>query len=211
MKLQIAGCRLQIGLRIGLQIGTRTGLQIGTRTGWRTGLQIGLVAGVVGAALTTSVLRAETIDRVLAVVAGQLITLTDVTAARDLRLQTSDGAADPVRGVLTKLIDRELILAEVDRYAPPEPTADAVDREVERVRARFPSQEALDAALARSGIDEKHLRETLRQDLRMRAYLDQRFTAASDRRQALVDEWMAGLRRRADVIDLYVTPPPSPR
>ena len=198
MKLQIAGCRLQIGLQIGTRIGLRTGL--------RTGLQIGLVAGVVGAALTTSVLRAETIDRVLAVVAGQLITLTDVTAARELRLQTSDGAADPVRGVLTKLIDRELILAEVDRYAPPEPTAEAVDREVERVRSGFPSQEALDAALARSGIDEKHLRETLRQDLRMRAYLDQRFTAASDRRQALVDEWMTGLRRRADVIDLYVSP-----
>jgi len=106
--------------------------------------------------------------------------------------------------VLSKLIDRELILSEVDRYAPPEPTAEAVDREVQRVLARFPSQEALDAALARSGIDEKHLRETLRQDLRMRAYLDQRFTAATDRRQALLDDWMAGLRRRGDVIDLYL-------
>jgi hypothetical protein len=134
-----------------------------------------------------------------------LITLTDVTAALNLRLQTSDGAADPVRAVLTKLIDRELILTEVDRYAPPEPMAEAVDREVERVRARFPSQDALDAALAGSGIDEKHLRETLRQDLRVRAYLDQRFTAASDRREALVNDWMAGLRRRGDVIDLYVT------
>ena len=148
--------------------------------------------------------RAETIDRVLAVVAGQLITLTDVTAALDLRLQATEGAADPVRAVLSKLIDRELILTEVDRYAPPEPTADAVDREVQRVLARFPSQDALDAALARSGIDEKHLRETLRQDLRMRAYLDQRFTAASDRRQALLDDWMSGLRRRGDVIDLYL-------
>jgi hypothetical protein len=164
------------------------------------------VMGVALLAVTLAAVvpRAETIDRVLAVVAGQLITLTDVTAALDLRLQASDGAADPVRAVLSKLIDRELILTEVDRYAPPEPTADAVDREVQRVRARFPSQDALDAALARSGIDEKHLRETLRQDLRMRAYLDQRFTAASDRRQALLDDWMAGLRRRGDVIDLYL-------
>ena len=148
--------------------------------------------------------RAEVIDRVLAVVAGQLITLTDVTAAIDLRLQTTDGAPDPARAVLTKLIDRELVLAEVDRYAPPEPTAAAVDREVQRVRARFVSQEALDAALARSGIDDKHLRETLRQDLRMRAYLDQRFTAASDRRQAHLADWMTGLRRRGEVIDLYL-------
>lgn len=167
-------------------------------------LQIGMGIALMGALCLTGAARAETIDRVLAVVAGQLITLSDVTAARDLGLQSSDGAADPVRAVLTKLIDRELMLAEVDRYAPPEPTSEAVDREVQRVRARFPSQAAFDAALARSGIDEKHLRETLRQDLRMRAYLDQRFVAAADRRSALVDEWMTGLRRRGDVIDLYL-------
>jgi hypothetical protein len=97
------------------------------------------------------------------------------------------------------------VLAEVDRYAPAEPTAEAVDRQVQVVRQRFPSAAAFDAALARSGIDEKHLRETLRQDLRVRAYLDQRFTAASDRRQALVDDWMACLRRRGDGIDLYTS------
>lgn len=149
-------------------------------------------------------LRADTIDRVLAVVAGQLITLSDVTAARELGLQTADSAADPVRAILTKLIDRELVLAEVDRYAPPEPEALAVDREVERVRARFPSVDAYESTLARSGIDEKHVRETLRQDLRIAAYITQRFTSAGDRRQQLIDEWMAGLRRRGDVIDLYL-------
>jgi hypothetical protein len=166
--------------------------------GWR-------LAGFVVFALMASSLRADTIDRVLAVVAGQLITLTDVTAARDLGLQTADDAADPIRAILTKLIDRELILAEVDRYAPPEPGAEAVDREVARVRARFPSVEAFEATLQRSGIDEKHLRETVRQDLRVEAYLNQRFTSAGDRRQQSIDEWMAGLRRRGDVIDLYLT------
>jgi parvulin-like peptidyl-prolyl isomerase len=165
------------------------------------GLLIAVLVAVV--AMTRSV-RAETIDRVLAVVAGQIITLSDVTAARDLRLETTDGAADPTRAVLSKLIDRELILAEVDRYAPPEPTTEAVDREVARVRARFASAEALDAALARSGIDEQHLRETLRQTLRIRAYMEQRFTGTDERRQALVNDWIAGLRRRGDVIDLYL-------
>ena len=149
---------------------------------------------------------AETIDRVLALVAGQLITLTDVTAARDLGLVQAPADGDPVRAVLSTLIDRELILTEVDRYAPPEPSAAAVDREVERVRARFPSPQTFAATLARSGIDEKHLRETVRADLRIRAYLDQRFTlqGREESRQALVDEWLAGLRRRADIIDLYL-------
>jgi hypothetical protein len=156
------------------------------------------------AVLTTGVVGAETIDRVLAVVAGQLITLTDVTAAADLGLQTSDGAADPVRAVLNKLIDRELVLAEVDRYAPTEPTTEAVSAEILRVRQRFASAADFDAAMARSGIDEQHLRETLRQDLRIRAYLDQRFSATADRRPNAVDEWMTSLRRRGGVVDLYL-------
>jgi hypothetical protein len=175
MKLQIADCRLQTG------------------------------AWIVVAALGATVLRGETIDRVLAVAANQVITLSDVTAAIDLGLQSTDGAADPVRAVLTKLIDRELVLAEVDRYAPAEPTTEAVSREVTRVRQRFASTADFDAALARSGIDEQHLRETLRQDLRMRAYLDQRFSASADRRPNAVDEWMASLRRRGGVVDLYLS------
>jgi hypothetical protein len=167
------------------------------------GLRIGAALAVT--VLAAGVVRAETIDRVLAVVAGQLITLSDVTAARDLGLESADGAADPIRFILTRLIDRELMLAEVDRYGPPEPTAEAVDGEVERVRARFPSPDAFNAVLTRSGIDEKHLRETVRQNLRMAAYLDQRFTSAAERRQALIEEWTAGLRRRGDVIDLFLT------
>jgi hypothetical protein len=147
---------------------------------------------------------AEVLDRVLAVVAGQIITLSDVVAARELGLETPPAGTDPVRGVLSKLIDRELILDEVERYAPPEPSADAVDRELAAVRARFPSRDALDATLARCGIDENHLRETLRQNLRIRAYLDQRFSGADARRQAAIDDWLAGLRRRADIIDLYL-------
>jgi hypothetical protein len=164
--------------------------------------QIGVA--LIVATLMPSMVAAETIDRVLAVVAGQLITLTDVTAATDLGLQSADGAADPVRAVLSKLIDRELVLAEVDRYAPAEPTTEAVDREVQRVRQRFSTPDAFDSALARSGIDEAHLRETLRQDLRMRAYLDQRFSVSPEQRLNAIKDWMTGLRRRGGVIDLYL-------
>ena len=186
---------------------------------------------------------AETIDRVLALVGGEVITLSDVTAASELGLVTIGNATDPTGFVLLRLIDRRLVLIEVDRYAPPEPAAEAVDREAQRVRATFSSGLAYEATLARSGIDEKHLRELLRDELRIRAYLDQRFavpppndedlgryyrehlqtftrggqvlpldTARAeitraltvDRRQMLVDEWVAGLRRRADITNLYL-------
>jgi len=147
---------------------------------------------------------AEVIDRVLAVVSGSLITLSDVNAAHDLGLVKVGNAADPVRDVLSQLIDRELELAEVDRYAPPEPSAADVDREVQTVRSRFLSAEAFEAVLARSGIDLAHLRETMRANLRIRSYLDQRFSVSDERRQQVVEDWVAGLRRRADIIDLYV-------
>jgi hypothetical protein len=38
----------------------------------------------------------------------------------------------------------------------------------------------------------------------MRAYLDQRFSATANRRPDAVDEWMASLRRRGGVVDLYL-------
>ena len=65
--------------------------------------------------------------------------------------------------------------------------------------------EAFDAVLERSGITEAHLRETVRENLRIRAYIDQRFAGAENqgRRLMLIDEWVAGLRQRADIVDLY--------
>ncbi len=187
--------------------------------------------------------QAEIIDRVLAVAAGDVIMLSDVVAARELGLVSASDGPDPARDALTQLIDRSLILAEVERYVPPEPRAEVVDSELQAVRARFPSPQAYDAALARAGIREAHLRETVRQNLRIRAYLEQRFTvpappeqeleryyrehperfarngavppmeevraqveaaATEERRLRLMDEWLAGLRRRAEILDLYL-------
>ena len=106
------------------------------------------IAGlVVGLALAAPA-AGETIDRVLAVVAGQLIMLSDVVAVRELGIVAPAGGGDQVGSVLSKLIDRELMLAEVDRYAPPEPEIAEIDRDVAAVRARFPSDKAFTAVLA---------------------------------------------------------------
>lgn len=155
----------------------------------------------------TTVVAAETIDRVLAVVAGQLILLSDVNAVRDLGIvNVRVDSPDPTGEVLDRLIDRELMLEEVDRYAPPEPDQAAIDRDVNIVRGRFPSEKAFNDALTRSGYDLPHLREIVRQNLRLRAYLDQRFTTTDSdqqRRQTQIDDWVAGLRRRTTVVNLY--------
>jgi hypothetical protein len=188
--MQNAKCRLQIA---------KSDRQ---RLNWHTAC----VVCILQFAFLTAASRAsgEVIDRVLAVVGGSLITLSDVNAASDLGLVTPRDSSDRVRDVLSQLIDRELQLAEVDRYAPPEPSAAEVEQEMQIVRARLASPEAFDAVLARAGIDLAHLRETVRENLRIRAYITQRFSAGGDRRQQVVEDWMAGLRRRADIIDLYL-------
>jgi len=165
-----------------------------------------LSAVLVVVALGGAVARGETIDRVLAVAGGQVIMLSDVMAVLDLGLVTDDGATDRVGAALAKLINRGLELVEATRYAPPEPNDDAVERELAGVRGRFPSAAAFDAVLQRSGLTDAQLRATLRENLRIRAYIAQRFAGSEDaRRQMLIDEWVAGLRQRGDVVDLYAT------
>jgi peptidyl-prolyl cis-trans isomerase SurA len=169
-----------------------------------------LVSGVL--ALLLSMPRAaaaadDVIDRVLAVVGGDVITQSDVEAVRQLHLPPAIGEAgpasaeEPTKDILARLVDRSLMLSEVDRYAPPEPSAEAVDREVQTVRARFATPEAFAAALARVGLDDKFLREILRQDLRIRAYVEERFAVPEEQRRVLVEDWVAGLRRRATITE----------
>lgn len=163
-----------------------------------------LALAVCAAASSATAAQGEVIDRVLAVAGGEVITLSDVRAAQELGRVNVDAAADPVRAVLSQLTDRALVLAEVNRFAPPEPTAVALDEALVSVTARFASPAAFEAVLVRLGIDRAFVGELLREDLRIRAYLDQRFTADTPAEQRkLVDEWIAGLRRRSDVVDLY--------
>ncbi len=118
---------------------------------------------------------AEIIDRILAVVDSSVVTQSDVMAAMRLGLEKPPRSGDAVAGVLDRLIDRRLMLAEVERYAPPDPTAAEVDRGVEAVRRRFPTAPALDEVLKETGLDERQLRQHIRDDLRVDAYLQQRF------------------------------------
>ena len=164
----------------------------------------GRAAFILAAVLMCSpvVPRAEIIERLLAVVQGVVITQSDATAAADLGLVTTGPTADPLGAVLAKLIDRQIVLSEVERYAPAEPPMEDIDRRLHAVQARFGSADAYTAALNRSGLDEARLRQRLRDELRIEAYLAQRFPA--ERRADLIADWVNGLRRRADIIYLYV-------
>jgi hypothetical protein len=120
--------------------------------------------------------RGELIERTLAIVAGQAITLSDVRTAWALQLidANPDVAIEPA---VSRLVDRVLTLREVQRYVPAEPDPADIDRGVDAVRQRFQTPEALATTLAAGGFTESRLRAWVRDDLRIKAYLAQRFAA----------------------------------
>ena len=136
-----------------------------------------LVSGGLALILVAPV-RAEIIDRILAVVETSIVTQSDVMAAMRLGLQKAPTAGDPVAAVLDKLIERRLTLTEVDRYAPPEPAQAEIDLRIQQIRLSFPSTDAFAAVLKQTGLDETQLRRYVRDDLRIDAYVRQRFGSA---------------------------------
>jgi peptidyl-prolyl cis-trans isomerase SurA len=180
--------------------------------------------------------HAQVIDRVMAVVNGAVITQSDVEAVRRFGLMPPV----PVADLVDELINRRLTVAEVNRYAPPQPAAALVDARLADVRRRFRSEEAFARALAEVGLTEDQMRAYVRDDLRIEAYVRQRFGAAyqppdadilqyyrtrpeaftrhgvllsygeayddaraaliAQRRQQQIQDWLTGLRRRADIV-----------
>ena len=193
--------------------------------------------------LVISVPRAEIIDRILAVVEGQLITLSDVRAVTRVGLETAPEGSDPIQVVLEKLIDRQLMLIEVDRYAPPEPSTVEIDAQLLTAQKPYGDALAFEIVLGQVGWAQDDVRRYVRDELRIERYLQQRFNATiqptddelaayyrvhadqftkggvlaaytdvreevrsrfvSERRGTLVREWLAGLRRRANIQQLY--------
>jgi len=116
------------------------------------------------------------LDRALATVEGRVISLSDVRTAVRFGLVEPDVAV----ATLERLIDRTLMLAEVERYAPPEPDAAAVRERVDRIRARFSRDDAFRSALRIAGIDESFVEGWARNDLRIERYVEERFAGAAE-------------------------------
>ena len=125
-----------------------------------------------------SAVGAQVLDRVLAVVDGAPITLSDVNAAVRFGLVAVEaGQADGDRAALDAVIDRRLQLLEVNRYLPPEPTPAAIDARLADTRRRFATDAAFQAALNETGMTPGDLRAAVRDSLRIAGYLAQRFGA----------------------------------
>jgi hypothetical protein len=121
--------------------------------------------------------RAQIFDRVLATVDGHMVTLSDVRATTTLGLTPAAGAAGG-DAALDRWIERLLVLQEVDRFAPPEPAAAAIESRLAAVLAPLGTPDAVQTTLARLGIDRAWVQRWVRDDIRIQAYTEQRFAGS---------------------------------
>lgn len=151
----------------------------------------------------------QVIDRIMAVVGAQPITLSDVLAALQFRLvEPPAGTADRRAYAVERLIERTLMLAEVERFQPPEPDPIEMTLRIDALERGVGSPAAFDKELGVFGLTRDQLRRHIRDDLRITTYLNQRFgaTAAQPERQAIIASWIVELRKRADVTILSARP-----
>jgi hypothetical protein len=198
------------------------------------GIAVATLAVVIGDAPAAS----DVLDRIVAIVGGRVVLLSDVTAAGALGLIPIPGdvggsGGDEVR----QTVNRVLVLEEVERFAGVQADPAAVAARVEAIVGRAGPD--LEPLLARTGMDRALLRRLADEQIRIERYLDQRFTGAAQptdeevdalvreqgpawarddllgpgtdaptlarqrlidaRRQQLIREWIASLRRRADI------------
>jgi hypothetical protein len=180
-------------------------------------------------ALVAVAAQAQPIDRLIAVVGDRALLASDLHAAIVLGSVPDEAAPEEVQ--VEQLVRRELMRLEVDRFGVQEPPREAIDehgRQVAGMSAGEPWARLMEA----TGLGESNLRRMIADDLRIAAYLDQRFLTAAqptelevgqraaaaivrpptptelaaarqalvgERRQVLIDEWVAGLRRRSVV------------
>ena len=122
--------------------------------------------------------KGELIERTLAIVGTQVITLSDARAAIRFGLIAGPPSAEPAAATQL-LVDRELMLREVQRYAPPPPADSSVEAGMDEIRQRWSSANGWSRTLDETGFTEVRLRAWVRDDLRTVAYLAQRFASAS--------------------------------
>ena len=141
--------------------------------------------------------RAEIIDRTLAIVSGPYRDAVRRPHGAGTGAGGRDAAVD--LRMVQRLVDRELMLREAERYQPPEPLPSTGRGRDHGGRApRWRGCGAGCGVLAAGGFTPERLRGWVRDDLRVAAYVQQRFPA-DDRRPDQIADWVSDLRRRAQI------------
>jgi len=127
------------------------------------------------ALLPGALARAELVDRIVAIIDREVVTLSEAEQASEIARARTGAAAAPLVSVVERLIESRLVEREVERFTGEPVSPELVDGALREVRARFSSETAFLEMLARNGLSEEELRATLRKQIGVAQYLEQRF------------------------------------
>jgi hypothetical protein len=120
---------------------------------------------------------AVTVDRIAAVVDGQVLTVSEITQMVELRFFPRLGNTEEEyrRGALDALIAQALRYRDVERFGAQDIPADTIDARLLEIQRRFPSETEFTAALTRSELTLDELRALIKRQLQVEAYIQERF------------------------------------
>ena len=104
----------------------------------------------------------EVIDRIVAVVDGHIVTLSDLRQEREIRIRLGDKPIDDNKVLAQELIDQYLIEGQITDFSE-------VDVAIEEVNAE------LQKSVAQQGAPSQAVRDAVRRRIRMNKYFDFKF------------------------------------
>ncbi|MEK7880434.1 MAG: peptidyl-prolyl cis-trans isomerase [Deltaproteobacteria bacterium] len=140
-----------------------------------------MVPALVAALIFTSWARAEVVDRVVAVVNSEIITLSDLNAATAIVLGglkgkiSADASAEDKSRILDGLIEKSLMKQSAEK-AGIEVSEKEIDNAVEDIKKENRmTQDALLVALANNGLTYASYREQMREEIRQAKFMERQF------------------------------------
>ncbi|HXV60287.1 MAG TPA: hypothetical protein VEK15_06300 [Vicinamibacteria bacterium] len=126
--------------------------------------------------LAPAAVHAELVDRIVAIVDQDVITLSEAEKAQqmaELRALPQTSLSE----VVDRLIEQRLIGREVERFSSEPVPEELVDRAFAEVRDRFSSDEEFHGAVSELALSTDEIKAELRLQIRVTRYLEKRFRA----------------------------------
>jgi peptidyl-prolyl cis-trans isomerase SurA len=120
----------------------------------------------------------EIVDRIVAIIDREVITLSEAEQARGL-VEVRTGQPTSLADVVERLIEDRLVEREAERLVGKPVPIELVDDALSQVRVSFSAEADYRNMLARDGLTEEEVREQLRRQLAITSYLERRFRALS--------------------------------
>jgi hypothetical protein len=137
---------------------------------------------------------AVTVDRIAAVIDGQVLTVSEIGQMVELRFfpRLGDSEDDYRREVLDALIAQALRYRDVERFGAQDIPPDTIEARVVEIQRRFASETEFQAAIARAELTVDEVRALVKRQLQVEAYIQERFAPLVFVTNEEIDEYYRG-------------------